>query len=819
MKGRNLRLPVSRRSVPLLLLAALLYLGSSVRAAIPLRLDDPTAFFTNIAARLLKSELNLDLNKLQVYPTNYYTPSVHRLLQVAANLYDCTTNRALGLTPEYPYCPSVFRPLFRRLDDGTNTMVVIAGYREVVDTQMADPRLAPMVYDLTQPNAPLLAFLPYGTVSPGGLEKNEPMVSGIPLVIGAKKGFPNFNEFSMETQVLVERLLEFRRPPGDPYVSPVNETNQMYVVGISNRFGLEAWNSYQTAYPRKLRLVTGIYMTAVMTNEAGVILSNTVITGASIDSDTNTWPGWTTPSSAPASMVLPFGNTNQFAFLPNSSYIDNAPWFTPLTHVFTRNAGFYIPHWWFNLSTRVLFILVDTDANRIVDYVNLNHAESTVDITSLLASDASANPGDYGNPGNEWLTNRVGASGSSDAATFGIINQIQVGLHGTTDWLNFVQDPYAGLDMQKAVDSFRNNFGLSPVYNAGMTFYRSNVFYAPFDPARSLFVHTSWQANDPLVHYTVGDLVTALDFDFTNEVNLIPLGLHSLGVINSRYRPWPGNPMNSDPTTDGQISVKDPGISRPEDWNFPANQSLSLDWVGRVHRGTPWQTIFLKSTNFLLQPQGLQNWAYWSGNPSISDAQLTAPINDWHLVSLLNNFFNTNDVGTLGSPNLATAQTWEALLDGITIFTNSGSGHFTPTVISSNSLQAEIIAGGLLSARASEPSRIFRNVGDILATPELSGFSPFLGFGSSSLTDEALEAIPAQLISRLRPDAIVTPTQASEPGQLQFTGMDGASYVVQSSFDLMNWARVTTNTPENGVFNFKLPSSAGSQFYRSSLLP
>jgi hypothetical protein len=56
---------------------------------------------------LLKSELNLDLNKLQVYPTNYYTPSVHRLLQVAANLYDCTTNRALGLTPEYPFCPSV----------------------------------------------------------------------------------------------------------------------------------------------------------------------------------------------------------------------------------------------------------------------------------------------------------------------------------------------------------------------------------------------------------------------------------------------------------------------------------------------------------------------------------------------------------------------------------------------------------------------------------------------------------------------------------------------------------------------------------------
>src|SRR5262249_29876743 len=33
---------------------------------------------------------------VQVWPTNFYTPSVHRLLQLAANIYDATTNRAFA---------------------------------------------------------------------------------------------------------------------------------------------------------------------------------------------------------------------------------------------------------------------------------------------------------------------------------------------------------------------------------------------------------------------------------------------------------------------------------------------------------------------------------------------------------------------------------------------------------------------------------------------------------------------------------------------------------------------------------------------------
>ena len=58
--------------------------------------QDPTAFFTNVASRLLHTEFTFGLDGIQIYPTNQYTPSVHRLLQVAANLYDAAATRTYG---------------------------------------------------------------------------------------------------------------------------------------------------------------------------------------------------------------------------------------------------------------------------------------------------------------------------------------------------------------------------------------------------------------------------------------------------------------------------------------------------------------------------------------------------------------------------------------------------------------------------------------------------------------------------------------------------------------------------------------------------
>ena len=92
----------------------------------PITTDSPIGFFTNVASRLLSAELNVDLHHIQIYPTNQYTPAVHRLLQVSANIYDATTNR---FDDDYPHLPTVFRPQFREIGNA----VYITNFVEVTN--------------------------------------------------------------------------------------------------------------------------------------------------------------------------------------------------------------------------------------------------------------------------------------------------------------------------------------------------------------------------------------------------------------------------------------------------------------------------------------------------------------------------------------------------------------------------------------------------------------------------------------------------------------------------------------------------------------
>ncbi|HWW00075.1 MAG TPA: pilus assembly PilX N-terminal domain-containing protein [Candidatus Acidoferrum sp.] len=784
---------------------------------------DPVTFFTNTAAKLLinagytvgdeASNYGTNLNlmvanalgqaniQIPVWPVNYYTPSIHRTFQMAANIYDATTNRAFVANQAYPYCPAVFRPLFRQktypTPYGTNiTVVYIVGYREAQGTTLASTLTngagpAPLMYQLETlgPTGIQNSQIPQLGTPFRPTERQEPLVWGVPLVVGAKKGFPNFNEFSMQTGMFISRLLEFRRAPGDTQ-GPVVQTNQMYVVGITNAFGLEAWNSYSNTYPRKLQLIGSATMTAILTltNESGQALryTNSVPEVLNIPIAQNAWHGWTGLGDVGRSFILPWGATNAIMFLTNSTYHNSpSPSFGLQTHIFVPEPGGvpkYIPHLFLNLNTRLLCILVDVDAQRIVDYVNLDNWQDPVDVMGILSASAQCNgdPRYYSNPAEQWCTNR-----NNWGVPYGILNQIGLSFTATNapDINSFSQDPYSGLDVESAVDGFRYNLmGWGPIFqkDQGKAFYKSNVFYVPFDPYKPLYVHASFQANDPLVHYTIGDLLD-LSVPPSNRVDFVSHHppLDNIGQINHRYDPWGGSPSGtSQPDfAETEVAVKDPLVTRSDAWDFPTNRFPNVGWLGRVHRGTPWQTIYLKSPNILLRQgvtqvnQNLASWEKWTGNrftyvnlgqisatiysnrAVYTDAVFSLPTNDWRVLDLFTTAFNDNATRGQLSVNQTNLAAWSAILSGVNVLPDATTnGFIAPAGVYDPTVPPPLVrlVNGIINARTNFPNNSYQRLGDILAAPELTVNSPYILTNSAFVNDDVMERIPQQILGLLK---------------------------------------------------------------------
>jgi len=163
---------------------------------------------------------------------------------------------------------------------------------------------------------------------------------------------------------------------------------------------------------------------------------------------------------------------------------------------------------------------------------------------------------------------------------------------------------------------------------------------------------------------------------------------------------------------------------------------------------------------------------------------------------------------------------WRGIFDGLLTPTNS-----TPEqeiLISSNSPQTAIVVAAIDQARDLQPHRLFRKLSDLLAVPELTTASPWINAVAPAdllLSDVDLEAIPAQLLPRLRTDSIGTIIPNDSALEIQFTGYDNYPYVMESSDDLQNWTSVSTNFPADGTFRFTAPvHMSGPAFYRSVLL-
>ncbi len=770
-----------RRLITFHCIAAIL-LAFAVTGRSAILLDPPEAFFTNVAQRILHTMSGdfapvTNVNAIMIWPTNYYGNGLHRIMQQAANIYEATRSNDF---------PTVFRPQFGNL--GTTNLYIVGWINDnnpaTLDSWLADNQF------------------------------------GIPLVIAAKKGLPNFNEFNLRTYVLVTRKLQLRRPDTS---SVPTQTNQMYIVGISNRFAVEAWNSYYAKFPLASTIEVSNTITLTITNFVGILSAQTFYLSSITNIPANAWTGWpgffSGPSQA-ASFKLPL--TTNVTLLSNAVYVAQNNRFEQVgTNVYEAWLldSFYLPNWKLVLSNHLVYI--HRAGTNIIDFVNLRDV-AMIDLSSILATKALSPPTatDY-----MWNTNRYfGSFGPTE----GIRNQIAFSqVQGNNaDWNAFstFYGSFQGInnDRDLAARKFRDFMGSN-----------SNAITSaetPFNPVARFIYNKSWQANDPLVHYHVDDLTVfspsiTLDPVKWRELNLDKFGASSITNVNRGYAPW-GN--WNDPNS-FDYRLRDPRVDSSESWNFPSAKNLSIDWLGRVHRGTPWQTVYLKAardfggynTGF---PLTSDEWFFYANSTQ------NHPTNDWRLATLLAPLFNTNDSLNLHSVNPATNIAWGTTFTGLTVMTNilddnevvdpiNVSLRFSSYSIHADAPQLPLLIDAIDRARASQPLGFFTDVSALLAIPELSNESPWLNRSdiqrAAGISDEAYEILPAQLLSRLRVDPVLTLSRTSDGIMIELTGCEGCAYELQASPDLETWTDVSgPHVTTNGVHQLPLSSTESVRFLR-----
>jgi hypothetical protein len=235
-----------------------------------------------------------------------------------------------------------------------------------------------------------------------------------------------------------------------------------------------------------------------------------------------------------------------------------------------------------------------------------------------------------------------------------------------------------------------------------------------------------------------------------------------------------------------------PPFGCSDDWDFPANKFPNAGWLGRVHRGTPWQTVYLKSSSI-----DVPTWLNWTGNTNYMlnvgqtslyptnvlylDAFITHPTNDWRLMDVFTAALSDTAARgqlSINQPNLAA---WSAALSGVYVLTNNAvagtldglpiepAGVYDPINTNTWSPLVQLV-NNINNVRATFPNGAFHSLGDILAVPNLtiggpspqyvgtypngswSGvLSPFLN-PNAPLNDAAIERLPQQILGLLKCD-------------------------------------------------------------------
>jgi hypothetical protein len=777
------------------------------------------------------------ISDIPVYVSNtfVYTPSVNRLLQLAANLYEATSTN---------YYPSVYRPLFTVTNQNGYTNVFITGFYNVTNViGTSDLQLAPPIDIATLIN-PGLNYVNLAT-----------NLYGVPWIIGARKGFPNFNESVVESIVGMTRRLQFTRDitgatPNQQL--PITGTNQMYMMSLNTSGGLDFWNSYSNKLSDNVTVDWRILSLEYITNNdaPGIVYSVPQSPVGFFASNSISFTGWqgTTPWTGgqpnansfyvPVNFTALTSLSNSVYRSPNArstpgampagfptpslvptNYLVNGG---PITAVFEQNPPgppgifnnpFYIPQWGLLTTNQLQVYILDRDANgfeHIVDYVHLEQASSQNLNNEIFVDDPPPNT----NPQGIWNTNLD----TKYNIPWGIYNQIKIseGLENLpAEDGTWQGDPEAAtysssIAVQQAdFDAFFLPYGSTSFVRDSYGSAQGSNFeasvQAPYSPTRFAVGYTVLQANDPLVHYLASDLYPSfqvtLPAEYNNLITNIPgptAQPFTIGKLNNNFQPWGGNPYvnaNNNSLTGASVDSlaysleeRDPLAKLSDDWDFPTNKLPNVGWIGRVHRGTPWQTVYMKSTDILRQAYqlgggqqktaGLNVWAQWTGDRDLTynqyfDANNSAPVQDRLLFDLFTTGINDNATRGQLSVNTAADQYnpfanptagmagWSAVLSGVVIppALNTTNNYLVinPAGQAGNNSAMGAIVGNINSTRAQyvNPDGVkgtFEHKGDILSAPYLTALPP--PYFNSALTnqnnDEIYEWVPQQIMGLLR---------------------------------------------------------------------
>jgi hypothetical protein len=755
--------------------------------------DNPLEFFTNAANRLLvnyseewlasdysvytnlfRMDRTFGVTNIPVIISNQwvYSSAVHRALQLAANIWETKTGASNS--------PTVFRPRFRAETSGTNANVYIYDFVAVTTVnELGNPPPNGIgsrpVVDLIATNNPAAA-----------IQDGNVLVYGAPPIVGARKGLPNFNEFASEALVSVTRKLQVRKAG-----STITQTNQVFTMEVQVPTGVEFWNSYATNFTDAEIIAVTNFTSMTLTNDLGVNFTKSFVTGARTNLGSNLWRSYRAFDRRDPKSFITMMRTN-VPFLPQTLYVPNQGingFYATNQLVWDDSQQLIMPRWGMTISNRIHGMILGP-GGLILDYVVLGNMTYVTNLTEIIADSGGLSDAAFGDNGATppafkmlWSTNRLAGAPPGGLLTGrpGVIQQINISVGAVpregkwNSYGKFTPNAVSG-----AVAEF-NNFMYTLVTNGTAA--------VPFTPTFQFRVPLSWQANDPLVHYLAGDLY---DTEASGIVTMIdpaqntPVGqLPGLGAKNLRYQPWP---FDGATTPDAYaVDMKDPLVRASDDWQFPTNVLPTIGWLGRVHRGTPWQTVYLKandlgSTNPAAGMNGwLGNltdagpalrWRKQTGNRNLLEGYYYRPVTDRVLFDVFTASINDNSTRGRLNINQTNLAAWSAVFSGVVALTNTSelAPIFNPWVIEPAGVYDPLdattwsplvrLVNGINTLRANPyyfPAGTFNKLGDILAVPELSDQSVFLNRSTTlaqtrSLTDAAYEWLPQQTLSLLHLD-------------------------------------------------------------------